>query len=391
MLTPRRARYYDRAYNYADYARQFAYGAMQLARNKRRVISGRPGLSAAQLGGAAAAAGAAAMYGKKRKLSNQAVGKRAVIIKKDGKTRERVPQKKRRVRKKKSLQQKVSEVRKLIPPKSKKTFRDFKTMVMDPSGTPNRQFVYSIDMVTPTQLETYLQNLTAVDTSATVDYSAANSSVDISLYYKLMVKNGSTGNATIKYCFYKCKDNSGSCPLDEMVDDLTERGYTAPTVSASTAAGATNSFVPKRADFRGTVNFHSVNFTGNAVDRHWEAIGGVKTCVMQPGDECDIIHSCKVRYKPEILDNNAFTYLSGYSYVCMLSVHGDICHDQTNFLLVGRGLWHLDCEEQKQGTVTYANPKGLREISYSDTLTNTNFTVPVSADNQVSAIEIQDL
>ena len=75
----------------------------------------------------------------------------------------------------------------------------------------------------------------------------------------------------------------------------------------------------------------------------------------------------------------------------MISTMGDLGHDNVNVGLVGRVPYHLDCEEQRQCNIMYSNPKALREVDYTDTLTDVNFTDPVFADNQQSAIDNADI
>lgn len=325
-----------------------------------------------------------------------------VKLKSDGTsaTAKTIKKRKRGGKKKKTtIKQQLKKVRKLIPKQSHKLFRDFKTYCMLET-VPNTVNVYAIDVFTKSDLDSYASTLTAVDSSATADYTTENTSLKMDRYFKLHCKNAVTGNVSISYCFYVCKETDAAGPLTRIKEELDDRGYAnvqAPNNAED--ANATRSERPPWLSLNGGIAepskepFHAPIFGGaslNAAWRPWKK--GVCSAVIGPGATMDLIWSQRgFTYKQEKLDQESDqARIKGYSVKLLIRLQGDLCHDQTNTRLVGYGLYQIDAEAQVQCKVTYPNPKGLNEVDYTNTLTNTNFTVPVAADNQISAVEIQD-
>lgn len=299
--------------------------------------------------------------------------------------------KRKKRRKKKSTKALLRQLKRNIPKKSYKTHRDFRCLRMQ-AATPNLHKVYELHLINPGLVENVISGLTASDTSGTVDYTAENTSVKISTFYKLMCKNNATGNVKIRYALYKCTDDDGESILTNILEGLGDRGYTGlPSVTASSAATATASYQPQQLIFGATTPFHVPIFGIYETKRKWKQLGKVQSATIGPGDSFDIVKAIKFVYKPEVNDNEPFTYQKNYTYHLIVDLMGEISHDQTNDQLIGRSGYQLDCEEQRNITACYSNPKGLNEIEYSDTLTDTNFTTPVHADNFASAIEIVDI
>lgn len=343
-------------------------------------------------------------YGKrkKRKRSKTPSGKlsrrKTTTVKMDGVSggEVRIGKPRRRTKKKKTLKQELSAVKRLIPKVSKKTFRNFTTYVLD--GLSNQRIMYKLDAFRPSIYESYAGDLTNVDNTSVADYTTSASSLKMDLYYKYMIKNNATANCTLSYAFMKCKDDDNEDPLDDVLEELSDRGYlNLPLTQNPTSATATASRIPKRIVFGSdgaTISpYHTPLFSGTNLLRKWEPVSGVKTVTLGPGDTTNLIWSRKnFTYKPEQFDNEPFAYHGNKSWVLILVCHGDLSHDQNNDQLVGRSGFHLDCEAQRQAVVRYSNPKGLNEIDYADTLlTDANFTTPVHADNKASAIETREI
>lgn len=339
-----------------------------------------------------ARAGLRSVSGKKRKKGSKGRAK----VRLDGTTGRVVTIKrkkpKRRKKKKFNAKKEINKLKKNMPKFSKKTFRDFKTMCLS-FNQPNEHRIFNIKCFDKSTLENYVSNLTKVDDSTVADYSTENTSVRMDTFYKLMLKNNMTSNANFQYAFFLCKDDDNESPVDSIREELVDRGYTAiPGVSGISVATPTSSEIPERLSLGEVHDYHVPAFTGGALNRNWKIQGKVRKAVLGPGDGTDLIWSrSNYVYKQEEKDQeNAFAHIKGMSLYLVISVHGDLAHDQTNFTLVGRGRCQLDCEEQLQTTVTYFNPKGLNEVKYTDNLTNTGFTIPVHADNMQSAMEIDD-
>lgn len=335
-------------------------------------------------------------YGKgKRKRRSRSTGL-GPVIKKDGTStgtgRFQKKKKKRSSKKrKKSVKKMIKEVKKLIPKKSYKSKNTWKTILLSCDGGPNRRRIFKLDMMTPTMIEGFINSLAAVDSATTVDYTARNSSIKVNCFYNLEVKNNATSNAHIKYNMFKCIDDDQEDYLDNIIEGVADRGITIPAVDNEIPAAATNSYVPRRIEFNAGEPYHYPIF-GVAHNRgKWKALGKLNKAVVGPGDTFNIVKAFSVNYKPEDLDTDAFTYKKNTSYQLIIDISGDLAHDQTNTSLVGRQEWQLVAEEQIKMSVSYSNPLGLREEVYSDTLTNTNFTQPVHADNFSSSVEIADV
>lgn len=303
-----------------------------------------------------------------------------------------MPRKSKRKRKKQkfSARKEIAKLKKNIPKWSSKTFRAFETQQMK-STDPNQHILFDVNVFDKTVLKNYVSNLTLVDSAGTADYSTSNSHVKMNNYFKYMVKNNMTTNCRISYAFFVCIDDDNETPSKSVQEDLTDRGYPSiPNPVGPTGATATSSVIPKRLVLgAGTVPYHVPVLSGAALSKNWKIQGPVKTANIGPGDTTAFIWSRNnFVYKQEVLDQEAsFAHLKDYSVRLLVSIHGDLAHDNTNPLLVGRGNFNLDCEYQRQSTVKYFNPKGLKEVDYQDTLTNAGFTNPVHADNKQSAIE----
>jgi hypothetical protein len=247
------------------------------------------------------------------------------------------------------------------------------------------------------EFETYIQNLTKVDSDAVADYSTENTRVKMSLYYKLAIKNNATVNAEFRYAFYKCTDNDNEGILTDILEELGDRGYTnLPSVNARTNATATSSVLPARLVFdatNGTDNpYHIPVFGNRSVTRGWKQMGGVQTVTLGPGDTMNIIWSKKnFTYDAENLDQEAFTHLKNAAFHLLIDLQGSLAHDDGNTCLIGRAGYQIDAEQCKIARINYANPKGLREVSYSQVYpTALNMDVAEQAQGDAAEMEVKD-
>lgn len=310
-------------------------------------------------------------YKKRYKMKS---GPRVRVDGSSGKTyRMKRKRKRRRKKKRKSLYRQVKKLRGLIPKTSSKIFRDFEMICMASSGD-NQHRVFDLNVWDHTYYESWIANLTKVDSSAAADYRTENTGVDMSLFFKLMLKNNSTSPCNVRYAFYLCKDDDAESVLDDILEELTDRGYSnLPSVTAKSARSSTTAAIPARLVFDATETtpgtptqpFHVPVFGNHAVQRKWKQLTKVVGATIGPGDEAAIKYSRKkFTYKPEIRDQEPFSHMKGYSFRLIISMQGSLAHDVTNTCLVGRTGYQVDGEIQRQAVIRYANPKGLREISY---------------------------
>jgi hypothetical protein len=293
---------------------------------------------------------------------------------------------KRGKKKKQSTREIVKRLKRNLPKMSKKHKLDYQCLVM-PTAKNNRT-VFELPMVNGSTVEQLIDGLTAVDSTSTVDYTASNTSVKINWFYKLMCKNNGTSNAKIRFAFFKCVEDDNESILDNVIEGLGDRGYTGlPSVSAPQAATATESYYPRRCAFGATTPYHTPLFGIYETKRKWKQLGKVQEATIGPGATFDVIKSGAYTYKPEVLDNEVFTFHKNFDYSVIIEISGDLAHDDTNTRLIGRAGAQIDCEEYRKITAMYANPKGLDEVEYTDTLTDTNFTTPNFADTVASAIQ----
>lgn len=328
--------------------------------------------------------------GKKRSLNT--------FVLKDGTSATKYKKKKKgpaTKRRKLSVRQELSKVKQLIPPKSHKTYRDFQTIVFDGSN-PNQHITYDIACFNVNaDYERYAANLVMCDEAKTMDYTQENTKLKFSLYYKLMVKNNMTANATVKYAFYICSDDTNDYPTTQIINELGDRGYgSLPTPDGPYAATTSAAYQTRRVIWSHDNPYHVPIFGNRQMVRRWKQVGKVQTTRIGPGDYTELIWTDPNHiYRPEDKDVAGSTnYLKGHSVRLLLDVSGDLCHDATQTKFVGRSGFQLDAEAHKQCTVTYSNPKALNDVAYTDTLSNDvgagedNFD-PVHADNNASAIE----
>lgn len=302
----------------------------------------------------------------------------------------KMPTKKRRVqRKPKSLKQQIAQVKKLIPPMSTKLFRNFRTLCLDNGGF-NRNVMHEVRMWNAGDLETYITQLTKVDSSTNLDYSTENTKVRMKLFYKLMCKNNVTANTRISYAFVMCKDDDNESPIACLLEELADRGYTGlPSKNTEVLATATSSVLPANVVFGNGIH-HVPMFSGTNLRRNWEFLGPVRSAVLGPGDTIDLSFNREILYKPEVKDNEPFAHLAGYDFRLLVVMQGDLAHDATNVCKIGRSDCQLDAEEQRQCLIRYANPKGLNQVVYSDDLISTGITSLEHADNSASAMETDE-
>lgn len=290
------------------------------------------------------------------------------------------------------LSKTVKAMKRATPKWSKKTFYQHRFLTMrSPGYQPNRRGIFCIECLTTEDLEDAIKNLTKVDTSAVADYSTENTAVKLDRFYHLKIAAGSDANVTIKYAFFKCEDDDNETVLQSIREDLIDRGYTTPGITAKEVPDLSNVTASQRHNWIPQNMYGGVTspmFFGiyglYNVSRKWKQIGKVKTVTAGPGDTIDLYHSDKVTYKPEIVDQEAQTYHKKWDVQCVIEVIGALGHDSTSNGLMGFSSWQLDSSEMKKHVASYFNPKGLREVSYTDEVDDTNITTIISADNQVS-------
>lgn len=312
-------------------------------------------------------------------------------VREHGTMRTRTRRRKRKKRKK-SMKQIVKSLKRVIPKTSTKLFRDFEMLCMSASG-PNQRRIYCIEGFQVPMYTNYISNLTAVDSAGTVDYSTTKTKVKMDQYAKLHCRNNSTGLVHVAYAWMICKDDDNESPLTCIREELLARGYDIKNqpIDPKSAKTATRSAIPKRFLLDATDDgifgqrpYHVPVFGGGALRRKYRQVGAVQYTTMGPGDTIDIKWSRKnYTWNQERKDEEEFTNLSGATVYLLMDLKGDLVHDDTNTCLIGYSSYQLDCEMQRSCMVRYANPKGLREVVYTqDFPTDENLTVQQMAVDQ---------
>jgi hypothetical protein len=339
--------------------------------------------------GAAAVAGlsAAAKYASKSKsgvrssLSVNGTSAGKAIVRKKRKGRRKQP---------KTLKKRIAALEKNRPPKSYYMAKDFLPYKLTCAATNTSRW-YEIPLVDHNMIEAKIDALPKV--SGSENYLTANTSVQIkNIYQVFRMKNTTTGNIHVEYQPYICIDDDGESVLDNIREGMINRGYTfANSVQAATAASATTAQIPRRLDCASTSTANEVHYSPwgvYEVSRKWKKLANVTKLIVGPGDTLEIkIPHKGFQYKPEVLDDEAFTYLKR-DMSLVIKTLGELSHQKTtNISLVGYGEHYFDCVLYRGFTVVYDSGEGLKTVEYTDSFDNTNLTDAVHVDNMASAIE----
>lgn len=297
-------------------------------------------------------------------------------------------------RSKPSMKEQIAQVRKLIPKTSTKLFRDFKFIRMG-NAAENERRIFNIRCFDKTIMDSYASRLSTQDTGGFSDYSTdATTSLHMNQFFKLIMRVGITANVKVRWQFCICKVDSTVEPVADIKKDLETMGYDpSGTLQAKTDGSTTVSEQPAHLRLTGSDEdpFHAPWYAGTEFSRHWETVGKMHEAILGPGDQGQCVWSRNdFIYKQQTVDDSvANTELARYSVFLIIDVCGTIGHDNQEPNLVGYGQFKLDCEEQRQCLVKYANARGLREVEYAQDMAPTKVYDGniVAADNFNSAIE----
>lgn len=373
--------------------------AMQLARNRRASYAPSGDLEQKEI-----AYDRKRWLAKKRGSRRRKRGYQATRLKRNGVQTKTIRRKKRRRGggRKKSTRKLLRQLKSSLPKFSTMTFRDFEFLTLSTSEDLQHR-IYEIDYFTKTMVETWINQLRAVDTdAATVLYTNVNSKVKLNMYGKLTLKNNSVAPCVLKYQWVDCKDSTSKSYLDRLKEEWEDRGYTAgriPIVNPSNAKTATSSKIPRRInlDAKDSISgandgdfYHLPVFSGAAPHNNWKPCGPAQTITIGAGDEISI----KTKKKNWTYDKEQYDQESGVTYHnntnrhLIISVKGVLGHDETNGGLIGRGQFRLDCEWQQNAVVKYANPLGLRDVVMTQVMPDeVNFLNSVHVDEGNPTVE----
>lgn len=257
-------------------------------------------------------------------------------------------------------------------------------------GTLNGERWYNVPMIEHSKIETDLASIKALG-GTTVDMtdSKDNTSVKcVNPYMKFWMKNGMTSNCIVEYCFFICKDDDNESPIQVMRDDAIDRGLTvAAAISAPFAKTATASEIPQQIVLTGSER-GTIQWSCKAMGPKWKQLGKVARVRIGPGDDMVITNTVKTfNYKPERLDEEAFSYLANYDVMLVIRATGDLVHDTTNKQKVGTGGWQLDCIRHTKMHYELQNGLGKNDRVITSNIENTGIATPVHVDNVASAVE----
>lgn len=209
----------------------------------------------------------------------------------------------------------------------------------------------------------------------------------------LKMKNARTSNVQVRYQMLKCSGNTDTDPLTLMRQWCIERGVTITNaVSTAVAATATSSYVPIRLALPAGEQFISIFPSKNELNE-WKPEGSMQSIVLAPGDTFDVTYnSGQFLYRKEDVSNaDAGTvYYKGLDTFCIVEIHGQQGHDETNTTNIGISPVSLDCHKIQTVLVAAQDGLGARTWQHADADTNEGLTTLVHVDNMASAVEIAD-
>lgn len=338
-----------------------------------------------------------------RESSNSANKKRKLIVKSDGVTYNTKVIKRSHGTgpiRGKSLKKRVLRLEKEAPKSSKKNINYCKLFKIPKTTNPNAVRMCEFVFTDQAYWETIGQ-LNSMGGSSATDFTAEKTSITVKNgYCKMTMKNNCTTNAEVSLCWVACKDSTNNSVLTDYVQEGGFRGYTfTNTVSAEAGETAVTSAYPSNLVLDGAAGSYGAerNYPKDLAFRHvrshWRNLTGWMKYIIGPGDTLTTNYKIPTfAYKPEAYDTpGSNTYIRGnYDIHLIVFIKGTLAHDDTNVNKVGFANPTLDCEARTLHTYVYSDGKGLKEVRYQNTINSTGLTAPTHADNNASAIELDN-
>lgn len=281
-----------------------------------------------------------------------------------------------------SLLQRIKKLEKRNPPMSSNTYTSRVPLFLE-SLTGNQGKFFQVICRDTGAIENCIDGLPDAPIA-----SGFNASIKINNQSNLiMLKNQTTANVEVKYCYFQCKDSSSYTYFGDYKAQLADRGVSlANTEAARTPNGATTGEVP--ASF--ILNGNELGVPLFMDTDHWKKMGKVTKATIGPGDVMKL--SVKLpngNYKNEVLDREGTTYIKDWDVVCVIYMLGDFQQNTSNNMISRNG-FTFNGERFFRCTASVEGD-GRKKLSVTSLYQTTGIDAGAEhADNQASAMEISD-
>lgn len=223
-----------------------------------------------------------------------------------------------------------------------------------------------------------------------VDYRATNSAIKVqNIYIDVRGVNCFTANAEVEYFFVQCKDFTAIKYLDDVKDEMSDRGQAlSNSVAGVGAPTSITSLYPIRLTLNPNERETPITVGTNHQSAHWRPLSKVKKVRVGPGDEVRMtLTPTDILYKDEVYDDNV-NYLRGIDIHLICHVKGAIAHadthkDRITFFTAGMDGYH-----RTNFKLVISDGQGTHDYFYNkEYTTQETETVPVQAEDKVSAVE----
>lgn len=313
-------------------------------------------------------------------------------------TKKQVVSKRRRKPRKKTIAKRVRLLEKNQDVKSKytkyiKNLLQFKQTFL-PGGAATvyaqQKIIGWFPGVSHQQIETFLSSSTIEYPSGTVDLTAKNTVTKISTFDHYVFKNANLYTVHIKLVKCMASDHTSLGPLVTMKNTAVDRGYTiSQATSSAVPSGLGFSGVPQNQTLVNTENHYQIlSYIYNNPLGLWKSTCPVKTIILLPGDSFDIYMSHSYKYKPEVADTEAFTYLKNYDYGVAVEVIGELAHGDSPATndIIGYSDWDIDVSVRHKIVATVDNGLGLDVVANESDIAipgNVSAFVQAGANNEI--------
>lgn len=194
-------------------------------------------------------------------------------------------------------------------------------------------------------------------TAANFGDPSRNPKIPINRTTHLRLKNSGLSAVVIKYVNYECKARTTKSVLQEISDFNGDHGFGTWSIQNGKAADATGSVVPR-------FMFHDAEFSRLEFMHHlsktnsYKQIGTISKAILRPGDEVSLYAKQSHVYKCEEQDQDSHTYMPDLVFGVLISIEGEIMHDDTLVTQVGFSDFHVDVIQRDNMTANFDNGLG---------------------------------
>lgn len=292
--------------------------------------------------------------------------------------------KKRKVnRNKKTLKDRIRSLEKNKPSATVQLYKETVPMTLWTNGN-NLRRIYYINFLGKTEAEALISALNGVD------FTTVNSNILIrNVLATIILKNNMTANAEVKYQWVKCANDSADNPLQNIIEELTDRGYMMTGMTSTTAEVAATALVANTPEFLLATSQQMYYPIFGLQGRNWKPLAPATRVLIGPGDRIELHQKIpNFKYKPEREDQDSFNHHKGLDYGLIISVAGDYQHnDTTNEFKVSRSGHRLDGERRLRMEAVVPEGGGVKNVTLVNGWDVANVEDPVHADNMISGIE----